>query len=232
MAVETAPRVVRLSRVLLPVLLGVSVMALVAALMLPSPWRKVSPPPAIPESPEIKFPLPDFTLTERSGRPVTKADLAGKVWVASFVFTRCTGPCPSVTATMTRLQAELKLAAEPDLRLVTFTVDPTRDDPAELTKYAAKFGADPDKWLFLTGPEADIQSLLNKSFKIGAGPTKNPHPPAGQEIDHSTFLAVVDKSGTVRGYFDGYQGPHDVDGERYTTRLADLKSLVARLLKE
>lgn len=232
MAVDTAPRGVRLSRVLMPVLLGVSVMALAAAVVLPPPWRKPSPP-APPDKPaDLDFPLPDFTLTERSGRPVTKADLAGKVWVASFVFTRCTGPCPSVTATMTRLQAELNLAAEADLRLVTFTVDPARDDPAELTKYAANFRADPAKWLFLTGPEADIHALLNKSFKVAAGPTKNPHPPAGQEIDHSTFLAVVDKSGTVRGYFDGYQGPNDVGGERYTTRLADLKHLVARLLKE
>ncbi len=231
MAVDTAPRGIRLSRVLMPVMLGVSVMALAAAVMLPPPWRKASPVP-VEKPAAIDFPLPAFTLTERSGRPVTKGDLAGKAWVASFVFTRCTGPCPSVTATMTRLQAELNLAAEPDLRLVTFTVDPDRDDPAELTKYAANFRADPDKWLFLTGPKSDIHALLNGSFKIAAGPTKNPNPPAGREIDHSTFLAVVDKSGTVRGYFDGYQGPNDVGGERYTTRLADLKRLVARLLKE
>ena len=58
---------------------------------------------------DISIPVPDFTLTERSGKKVSRDDLKGKVWVASFVFTRCTGPCPQVTATMARLQKELDL---------------------------------------------------------------------------------------------------------------------------
>src|SRR4051794_9583276 len=67
-------------------------------------------------------PVADFSLTERDGRTVTNADLAGKVWVASFVFTRCAGPCSQVSGTMARLQKELE--GQKDVALVTLTVDP------------------------------------------------------------------------------------------------------------
>ena len=49
----------------------------------------------------------DFTLTERSGRTISKSDLLGKVWIASFEFTRCTAGCPQISATMERLQTDL-----------------------------------------------------------------------------------------------------------------------------
>src|SRR3954452_3323939 len=101
-----------------------------AALLLAFAACSCTPPGGpTPPADDIRFPVPDFALTERSGKPVTKADLAGKVWVASFVFTRCPGPCPAVTATVARLQADL--AGDPGVRFVTFTVDPERDDPAE-----------------------------------------------------------------------------------------------------
>src|SRR5207237_235111 len=112
-------------------------------------------------------PVGSFALTERSGKTVTDQDLKGKVWIASFVFTRCTGPCPQVTATIARLQSEL--AGEPDVRFVTFTVDPGRDDLATLRQYAAHFKADPERWLFLTGDEAAIHKLLQERFKQATG---------------------------------------------------------------
>src|SRR5215470_9833230 len=91
------------------------------------------------ERPDELGKVPAFDLTERSGRTVSDQSLRGKVWVAAFVFTRCTGPCPQVTATMARLQKELNLARRDDLRLVTFTVDPERDQPKELQDYARHF---------------------------------------------------------------------------------------------
>jgi cytochrome oxidase Cu insertion factor (SCO1/SenC/PrrC family) len=91
-----------------------------------------------PTTDDIRFPVPDFKFTERSGKPVAKADLAGKVWVASFVFTRCPGPCPAVTATVARLQKEL--SDDANIRFVTFTVDPERDNPAELRNTPSGIG--------------------------------------------------------------------------------------------
>jgi cytochrome oxidase Cu insertion factor (SCO1/SenC/PrrC family) len=177
---------------------------------------------------DIAFPIDEFSLTERSGAKVAKADLQGKVWIASFVFTRCTGPCPQITATMARLQSELDLANRPDLRLVTFTVDPARDDPAELRKYADHFRADASRWLFLTGNEREIHQLLEKSFKLPAARNETAKP--GEEFDHSTRLAVVDKQGVIRGYFSGMADP--VDPAALDASLKDLKAMVARLLRE
>ena len=87
--------------------------ALPAALLLAALGCSV---PSRDASPLDDFgPVGDFSLTERGGRTVTPADLAGKVWVASFVFTRCTGPCPQVTATVARVQDALR--NESDVRL-------------------------------------------------------------------------------------------------------------------
>src|SRR5947209_4017197 len=111
--------------------------------------------------------VPAFELTERSGRPVSEETLRGKVWVASFIFTRCTGNCPQVTRTMEDLQKDLHLARRDDVRLVTFTVDPDRDRTKELQVYAEHFHADPGKWLFLTGSKEQIYGLLRDGFKVG-----------------------------------------------------------------
>ncbi len=147
------------------------------------------------------FPVGDFSLTERSGKTVRPADLFGKVWIASFVFTRCTGPCPQVTGTVARLQTEL--ANEPDVRLVTFTVDPDRDDENELKAYADKYSADAERWLFLTGKRDELYRLIEKDFKLAVAANDKPTP--GAEVSHSTRLVVVDRHGRSRGYFDGRQ---------------------------
>lgn len=225
-----APRFRRLKSALTPVLLLAGVGVLAAALLLPSPFKKrVNPAMNTPAG--LSIPVPDFTLTERSGKPISRADLLGKVWVASFVFTRCTGPCPSVSATMAKLQADLDLAHNDDVRLVTFTVDPGRDGPKQLRAYADNFRADPNRWLFVTGPEPDLRKLINGGFKLLAVPSDLPNPVEGQEIDHSSKLAVVDKLGNVRGVFDGYRGPNDEGGVNYTEGQQQLRELVAELRK-
>jgi cytochrome oxidase Cu insertion factor (SCO1/SenC/PrrC family) len=143
----------------------------------------------------------DFALTERDGRTVHKADLLGKVWVASFVFTRCTGPCPQVTATLARLQNDLP--ADSDIRLVTFTVDPTHDREDVLKRYADNFGADPHRWLFLTGAEAEIYQLLREGFKVPVEQNTGADRRPGSEVMHSPRVVVVDRKGHIRGYFNG-----------------------------
>ena len=217
-----------LTRLALYLFLVVGIASLLVAIFLPVPKKTKPAPPASPPG----YVLPDFTLIERTGRAISKTDLQGKVWIASFVFTRCTGPCPSVSATMTTLQSELDLANQADLRLVTFTVDPDRDTPNVLKKYADTFRANPDRWLFLTGKEAEIHTLLKTGFKIGVNRSTNAQPVEGQEFDHSTYITVVDKTGTIRGHFDGYRGPNDMNGDRFKESMTALKQLVVDLLKE
>ena len=190
------------------------------------------PTPTGSATPDISIPVPDFTLTERSGKKVSRDDLKGQVWVASFVFTRCSGPCPQVTATMARLQKELDLANTPDVRLVTFTVDPDKDTPNELKEYAARYQADPERWLFLTGmPEAELHKLLHDGFKVTAQRAADPK--AGDEFDHSSRLAVVDKQGNIRGYFDGIRVGSTPESEaEFNDSLNQLRAKVAELRRE
>jgi protein SCO1 len=200
---------------------------LIASILLPPPSRTTTPTQS-----ELAHWIPPFELTERSGQTISNKDLLGKVWVASFVFVRCTGPCPSVTATMARLQSELDLANTPDLRLVTFTVDPERDTPEDLRQYAEHYQAHPERWLFVrAGNEAEMHQLAQDGFFIGVNRSTSENPPAGQEFDHSTRLVVVDKQGRVRGFFDGYRGEHDSDGSKYESSLTNLKTRVGELLK-
>src|SRR5215475_13724402 len=109
--------------------------------------------------------VPDFALIERSGQSVTRADLRGKVWIASIIFTRCAEECPLVSNHMARLQATF--TAEPDVRLVSITVDPAYDTPEVLTHYAQSFAAQPQRWLFLTGDKATIYRLVREGFRLG-----------------------------------------------------------------
>ncbi len=187
--------------------------------------------PPSPAEAEIDplYTVGDFTLTKSDGRSISRSDLLGKVWIASFVFTRCTGPCPQVSGTMARLQGEL--ADQPDVRLVTFTVDPERDDPGELSRYAEHFGADPRRWLFLTGKEADVHRLLREGFRVPV--EKNADGRPGEEIMHSPKLAVVDRQGRVRGYYDGIRDTRDPDFEKvFEDNLRRLRAKVASLLSE
>ena len=109
--------------------------------------------------------VPDFALIERSGQSVTRADLRGKVWIASIIFTRCVEECPLVSNHMARLQ--VTFAAEPDVRLVSISVDPAYDTPEVLTRYAQSFAAQPQRWLFLTGDKEAIYRLVREGFRLG-----------------------------------------------------------------
>src|SRR5262247_1484197 len=109
--------------------------------------------------------VPDFALIERSGQSVTRADLHGKVWIASIIFTRCVEECPLVSNHMAQLQDTF--AAERDVRLVSITVDPAYDTPEVLTRYAQRFAAQPERWLFLTGDQVTIDKLVREGFHLG-----------------------------------------------------------------
>lgn len=135
----------------------------------------------------------DFTLTERSGRPVARADLAGRVWIADFFFTRCQTICPRMTAAMGALADEL--AAVPAIRFVSITVDPAYDTAYVLAEYAASHQADPERWLFLTGDQETVYPLLAESFHLSAAG-------ADGALNHTSRFVLIDGAGKIRGYYD------------------------------
>ena len=142
--------------------------------------------------------VPAFSLTERSGATVTRDDLLGKVWVVDFVFTSCAGPCPEMSMRMRSLQNTL-IDTNRDVTLVTITVDPMTDTPKVLARYADKYRAEEDRWLFLTGDnEPEIRNPVLKGFLQAISPaTKN------SPIIHSTRFVLVDRRRRIRGFHDG-----------------------------
>lgn len=153
-------------------------------------------PPETPASLQKYWTLPDFTLTERNGRPLRLGDLAGKVWVADFFYTTCPGPCPLVTSHVSEVQKAL--GSNPDVRLVSISVDPAKDTADVLKAYAERYAAGPN-WLFCTGEKGAIYTLAHDGFKLPMAEGT----PEGGPITHTTRLVLVDKTGTVRGFYEG-----------------------------
>ena len=152
---------------------------------------------------EMKWPetgIADFELTERSGKIVHKEDLVGHPWIVSFIFTNCAGPCFRVTSAMRRLQDEF--LKDTDLRLVTLTVDPERDTPTQLAKYAQGFGASRERWLFLTDPTGQkdkIYPLIMGSFLMPVQEATGEMRIEGHEFIHTNNILLVDERGIVQG---------------------------------
>jgi protein SCO1 len=162
--------------------------------------RRGAPSRAAEDLEDVALELGQFRLTERSGRTITDAELAGRVWVASFIFTHCPLSCPRITSVMKGVQAKL---AGTKVQLVSISVDPDRDTPEALDDYARKFAADPDRWWFLTGPKDDLVRLIRERFKLGLSvATESDQLGGGEAITHSDRLVLVDQGNRIVAYFD------------------------------
>ena len=136
---------------------------------------------------------PDFTLTDQTGRTFASAAERGKVLLVNFIYTSCRDACPLLTAKLALIQR--RLAEVEGVRLVSITVDPLRDSPAVLARYAEGFGARPERWVFLTGTAAEVEAVL-RAF----GVTVRPGPE--ESLDHTMVTVLVDRQGRRRfSYF-------------------------------
>lgn len=149
--------------------------------------------------------VPAFSLIATDKQPYDSSVLDGKVWIASFVFTSCKNSCPMLSAQMRRLSKSLP--AGDGFAMLSITVDPDKDTPEVLARYAKDMGATDPRWSFLTGKKAALKSLIIGGFHLSADPgdkaldaRKNP------DILHSSKLVLVDKHGAIRGYYDGLLG--------------------------
>ena len=155
------------------------------------------------ENPRDPAGIEDFSFTDTEGQTVTKADLLGKPFIISFIFTFCRGPCPKVSMEMRELQDRLK---DYDFNLVSLTVDPERDTADVLKTYGKELKADFSRWKFLTGKQSEIYGLIHRSFAMPVQEEVDRDRKPGFEIIHSTNIMLVDKTGRVIGKFDAQKG--------------------------
>lgn len=160
---------------------------------------------------EIFGDVPHFELTAQSGQAFDSSVLAGKIWVADFIYTTCPGPCPRMTSQMHQVQQAVSKLG--DVRLVSFTVDPAEDTPKVLAAYAQVHGASPATWYFLTGPVPTLETLDRDAFKLGN---------IDGTLEHSTRFVLVDRQGRIRGYYD------TSDASSIPKVIADVKALDAQ----
>jgi protein SCO1 len=157
-------------------------------------------------------PAPAFTLTAQDGRRLSLGELRGKVVVVTFVYTSCADACPLLTAKMAALQDDLGDDFGPNIFFLSITVDPERDTPEVLTRYAQAHGANLAGWAFLTGSPDEIRAVARQ---YGIYHKKQ----AGGDVDHTFLTSLVDQRGTLRVQYMGVR--FDADELR-----RDLQSLL------
>jgi protein SCO1/2 len=128
---------------------------------------------------------------------ITNKTLDGKIYVADFFFTSCRTICPIMKSQMMRVYEKIK--SDPEVLLVSHTIDPEYDTVALLHDYADRLGVSSDKWHFLTGSKDSIYYLAQTSYFVTA--MEDDADPDG--FIHSGAFLLIDKEGRIRGKYDG-----------------------------
>jgi protein SCO1 len=187
---------------------GVVLLLAVAGALACGPGQAARRPDVLPQIGAA----PDFTLTTQDGAPLSLGELRGKVVALTFIYTSCTDSCSLLTAYMAGLQRPLGQDFGSNVYFLSVTVDPERDTPEALRRYAAGFGADPAGWAFLTGTPALVREVAGR---YGVFVREVP----GGEVQHTFLTSVIDRRGTLRVQYLGARfDPGDL--------LRDLRSLL------
>jgi len=166
--------------------------------------------------------IPDFTLIDQNSNEKTRAIFEGRWTVLEFMFSHCVLACPVMTGNMTVLQDLLKGT---DVRLVSISVDPVHDTPERLRRYAAEFGADPERWTFLTGDAATVERIVTEAlgFALVEDADMQIDLPGGGKmanIIHPTRFFLVNPQGEVVMMFDGMNDEEVRELARVAARMA------------
>ena len=151
-----------------------------------------------------------FAFHNQDGQRITDKDMEGKLYVAEFFFTTCTGICPRMNNNMRTVYDRFK--DEKDFRILSYTCDPERDSVAQLKKYSDSLKVNTTKWIFLTGRKDSLYTLARNSYTID-DPANNVNSIDDQFL-HSQFIALVDKSGNVRGQVYDALKPKEMEALR------------------
>jgi protein SCO1 len=143
------------------------------------------------EALRTKLPAPSFSLDNQDGQTVSLADLRGKVVVLTGIYATCGHTCPLIMAQLERALGALPAEEKAQVRVVAVTLNPTHDTREVLRDLAERHEVSAPSHQFLTGPEADVNRLLDQ---LQIARTKNP---MSGVIDHANLFIVLDRSGTI-----------------------------------
>ena len=150
--------------------------------------------PPIPEM----LPVSDFTLLDQDGEEFSSRQLRGKVWIADLIFTSCPEICPVMSTHMSNLTRRV---SHDDVRFVSISVDPAVDTPEVLRTYADRYGADTERWTFLTGSVEDVNRVVLRSFRLPMG-DRMQRDDGRYDILHTARFLLIDQHGMLRGLYD------------------------------
>jgi protein SCO1/2 len=107
--------------------------------------------------------FPNLLLTTHEGKKVRFYDdlLKDKIVLINFMYVKCEGVCPGITANLAKLQKLLGSRLGRDIFMYSFTLKPEEDTPTVLRNYAAAYKVRPG-WSFLTGAPDDMELLRRK----------------------------------------------------------------------
>lgn len=154
-------------------------------------------PVEVVDGKEVQHRIWDFAMIDQNGRKVTEQVIDGKVAVVNFFFTSCPTICPQMMRNMQDVQDLYR--GDPDVEMLSFTVDPKRDTPARLKRYAEAYHVQSDQWHLLTGDKKKIYQLARNSFYLSASQGDG----GDHDFIHSENLVLIDRDRRIRGYFDG-----------------------------
>lgn len=157
-------------------------------------------------------PAPEFTLTATGGGTLGLAELRGRIVALTFIYATCADTCPLLTAKLVGVGRRLAQAERERVRFLAITVDPERDTPEVLRRYADGHGARAPAWAFLTGAPADISDVARR---YGVFARKN----AQGDVDHTFLTSIIDAGGTLRVQYLGVR----FDPDEF---LGDLRSVL------
>lgn len=152
--------------------------------------------PKIEGGKEVKHTIRPFTYLNQDSIIVTNDSLANVVYIADFFFVSCPSICPKVARQMLAIYNAFK--DDDRVKLVSFTIDPKRDIPAKLRRYAANLEVDTKKWMFLTS-EKDFTMELAHDYFVSA--MEDSEAPGG--FNHSGKIVLIDRQGHVRAFSEG-----------------------------
>lgn len=140
--------------------------------------------------------IPDFAFTNQDGATITARNFDGKIYVTDFFFTTCPTICPKMKTQMKRVYDRYK--GNPDVMILSHTIDPRNDTPAVLKEFAQGLGVTGNQWQFVTGDKEKLFAH-GKNYMVVAQEDKEA--PGG--LLHSGHFVLVDKEKHVRGMYDG-----------------------------